>query len=124
MGGGGMAGAVGGGVPRAAVPMRQGTPASLSAQDELTTLRQQADAMAQQTQQIHDRIRQLEEQGQTGALAARVEAKNCTGCGLCVEECPVEAIRLDGGVAVVDEGTCTACGACVTACPSGAIALA
>ena len=122
LGGGGMAGAMGAAFPQGTVPMSQATPASLSIDDELTMLRQQAEEMAQQTQRIHERIRQLEQQGQTRAAAVKVDTEKCTGCGICVDICPVEAISLDNGVAVVDEGTCTACGLCVNECPNGAIA--
>jgi predicted Fe-Mo cluster-binding NifX family protein/Pyruvate/2-oxoacid:ferredoxin oxidoreductase delta subunit len=58
------------------------------------------------------------------ATVARVDAEKCTGCGLCVEVCPVEAIHLEGDVAVVDPQTCTGCGTCVDECPNEAIALA
>ena len=54
---------------------------------------------------------------------ARVDPEKCTGCGLCVEVCPVEAIRMEGDVAVVDPKACTGCGTCVDECPNGAIAL-
>jgi len=56
--------------------------------------------------------------------AARADPEKCTGCGLCVEVCPVEAIRLEGDVAVVDPQTCTGCGTCVDECPNEALALA
>ncbi|MCK4728006.1 MAG: 4Fe-4S binding protein, partial [Desulfobacterales bacterium] len=37
------------------------------------------------------------------AMAAEVDSDKCTGCGLCVEVCPVEAIKLkDDDVAVVN----------------------
>jgi len=91
--------------------------------NELAMLRQQAEEMAQQTQQIHERIRQLEQEGETRTVAAKVDAEKCTGCGICVNICPVEAISLANGVAVVDEKMCTACGLCVNECPNGAIAL-
>jgi Fe-S-cluster-containing hydrogenase component 2 len=50
-----------------------------------------------------------------------VDAARCTGCGACVEVCPVGAIALVGGKARVDEEACTGCEACVDACPEGAI---
>ncbi len=56
-------------------------------------------------------------------MAARVDVKKCTGCGECVEGCPLEAISLDGEVAIVDEDTCTECGLCVDECPNEAINL-
>jgi ferredoxin len=55
-------------------------------------------------------------------MAAIVNKDTCTGCGICVEVCPVTAIKLDA-VAKVDEGTCTDCGACVDECPVTAISM-
>lgn len=57
-------------------------------------------------------------------MAAEVDSDKCTGCGLCVEVCPVEAIKVaDDDVAVVDADECTDCGACVDECPNEAISL-
>jgi len=56
-------------------------------------------------------------------MAARVDAENCTGCGNCVEVCPVEAISLQDDRAVIDEETCTECEVCVEECPEGAISV-
>jgi NAD-dependent dihydropyrimidine dehydrogenase PreA subunit len=50
-----------------------------------------------------------------------VDVTRCTGCGACVEVCPVEAIALVNGKARVDEELCTGCGACADACPEGVI---
>jgi len=52
-----------------------------------------------------------------------VEAGRCTGCGLCMEACPVNAISLDDGTAVVDNDVCLGCGVCVRACHTGALTL-
>jgi ferredoxin len=56
-------------------------------------------------------------------MPAKVKKEECTGCGTCVEECPVEAITIDEGegCAVVDEEECVDCGACEEACPIHAI---
>ena len=56
-------------------------------------------------------------------MAARVDPEKCTGCGACVEVCPVEAIKLVNDVAVVDENECTECGLCADECPEDAISL-
>ncbi len=54
-------------------------------------------------------------------MAVKVEAAKCTGCQACVPVCPVEAIKMDGEHAVIDEPTCIDCGVCVNECPSQAI---
>ena len=58
----------------------------------------------------------------------------CTGCGRCVNVCPIEAMRLVSAndrarpgrrVARVDVQTCLGCGVCIRACPTkGALQLA
>jgi electron transport complex protein RnfB len=47
----------------------------------------------------------------------------CIGLGDCVRACPFDAIHMEEGYAVVDEGRCTGCGKCVEACPKGIIYL-
>ncbi len=45
----------------------------------------------------------------------------CIKCGICVDECPVEAISEGDETYIIDEDKCTDCGACADACPSEAI---
>lgn len=47
----------------------------------------------------------------------------CTGCELCVFDCPYLALSMtqDGSLAVVDAGRCVGCGICLGSCAFGAI---
>ncbi len=47
---------------------------------------------------------------------ARVDADGCTGCGTCVERCPVDAVAVEDGIARVDEEACIGCGVCAPTC--------
>ncbi len=50
-----------------------------------------------------------------------VDEERCTGCGTCVDVCPVGAIRLVNGVATIAQERCIECEACLSACPETAI---
>jgi Fe-S-cluster-containing hydrogenase component 2 len=57
-------------------------------------------------------------------MVAIINRDLCTGCGQCVETCPVEAISLDDEeVAIVDSELCVDCSQCVDVCPMEAISL-
>lgn len=56
-------------------------------------------------------------------MGIKVVLEKCTGCGACVHACPVEAICMVDGKAVIDYDLCILCGACVEACPVDAIEL-
>ena len=45
----------------------------------------------------------------------------CTGCGECADICPVQAVKLEGDLPVIEEGWCIGCGVCATVCASGAV---
>lgn len=55
-------------------------------------------------------------------VGVRVDKNSCTGCGVCVEECPRGAISVRE-VAAVNADLCTECGLCVRACPNGSISI-
>lgn len=65
------------------------------------------------------------EQLESGRIVSEVNARKCSGCGLCVTACPYNARRMDEEekVAVVEEALCQACGACVALCPNSAAKL-
>jgi len=56
-------------------------------------------------------------------MPAFVNKDECVGCGVCVDVCPNDAIKMDGGVALVDPDNCIECEACVNECPNGAISM-
>ena len=47
--------------------------------------------------------------------------ESCIGCGTCVEACPMEAIELKDGKAVINTEICIQCGTCEGECPISAI---
>ena len=57
------------------------------------------------------------------SFLAVVDAKACTGCDICSDECSAEAIAVEGNAAVVNVQRCLGCGVCSHLCPAGAIRL-
>jgi Pyruvate/2-oxoacid:ferredoxin oxidoreductase delta subunit len=51
-----------------------------------------------------------------------VDKQKCTGCGICIEFCPAEAIIKKDGKAFISI-ECVECGACIAECPEEAIVL-
>ncbi len=45
---------------------------------------------------------------------------DCTACGSCITECPVDAIK-EGKIYVIDPDKCTDCASCADVCPVEAI---
>jgi electron transport complex protein RnfB len=54
---------------------------------------------------------------------SKIDPDLCTGCGDCIQRCPMDAIREGDQVSEVIEGRCIGCGLCVSVCPVEAISL-
>ena len=55
-------------------------------------------------------------------MAVKIDNEKCIGCAACIDVCPVKAIKLENGKAVVSE-ECIDCGACISQCSVEAITL-
>ena len=58
----------------------------------------------------------------------RIDEAACTGCELCVVDCPYNALAMSGTdiaspIAILDTAACVACGICLGSCAFGAIEL-
>lgn len=55
-------------------------------------------------------------------MSVLVDVEKCTGCGICVRDCPLGAMRMHERRPEVSN-RCSLCGACVKFCPEGALRL-
>ena len=55
-------------------------------------------------------------------MAVKVVEEKCSGCAICMDVCPMDAIKVND-VAKIDEEACTECGSCVDECPNEALVL-
>ncbi|MCR4675286.1 MAG: 4Fe-4S binding protein [Lachnospiraceae bacterium] len=59
-----------------------------------------------------------------GKRKANPNKNNCVACGVCVGQCPREAISIyKGCYALVDTLKCIGCGICQKACPADVISM-
>ncbi|MDR1013943.1 MAG: 4Fe-4S binding protein [Coriobacteriales bacterium] len=55
-------------------------------------------------------------------MAVSIDSDICTGCGTCVDSCPLELIEMCDAIATLnDPDSCIECGSCVDACAFSAI---
>jgi uncharacterized protein (DUF362 family)/NAD-dependent dihydropyrimidine dehydrogenase PreA subunit len=57
-------------------------------------------------------------------LKPAADPDRCTGCGMCVDQCPVSALSLPDSLPEVDADACITCFCCQEICPEKAMALA
>jgi NAD-dependent dihydropyrimidine dehydrogenase PreA subunit len=57
-------------------------------------------------------------------MSVEIDREKCDGCGICVEMCPLDALRLDEeDKAYVKYNECWYCGCCELECPRKAVKL-
>lgn len=66
-------------------------------------------------------IAQASDIGFHGVSEPQIDAKLCSGCGLCPQVCKRHAITLVNELAVINKKECRYCGQCMAICPSDAI---
>jgi electron transport complex protein RnfB len=59
----------------------------------------------------------------SSAFRVSVDRDSCDGCGVCLERCQMEALRLEDDKMSADLGRCIGCGLCVTTCPTHSLTL-
>jgi uncharacterized Fe-S center protein len=58
---------------------------------------------------------------QHSVMKPEISSKKCTGCELCVQWCPEDAISMKDHTAVIDSKKCIGCGECLTVCRFDAV---
>ncbi|WP_297597200.1 4Fe-4S dicluster-binding protein [uncultured Cetobacterium sp.] len=60
---------------------------------------------------------------ETTSFIPKINYETCINCGKCFKTCPVNAIKKENGVVVIQEELCLGCGVCGRICPKNCILL-
>ena len=53
----------------------------------------------------------------------QIDEEKCTGCGLCVKRCPMDALTREGKKIIINQDRCIGCGVCAVKCSTKAAQL-
>ena len=59
----------------------------------------------------------------SSAFVAELNQEICSGCGICIERCQMDALQLSNRELTLDKERCIGCGLCVTVCPTKSLSL-
>lgn len=65
----------------------------------------------------------MNQEPKSNNLPISIIEENCTICGICIDSCPIGAIKKENEKILIDETLCTLCGICVSICEEGAIVI-
>ena len=73
-------------------------------------------------------LKNFKRQARPAAMAsspffAAYNPENCKTCGVCVDRCQMEALKLEAGKVRLDVDRCIGCGLCVSTCPTHSLTL-
>ncbi len=61
--------------------------------------------------------------GAVSSFIVTVDEDKCSGCGICIDRCQMDALTLDATTVVRNVKRCIGCGLCVSVCPTQALKL-
>lgn len=56
-------------------------------------------------------------------MSLKVDSEKCDGCGICVQSCPMDALRMNDNRPYLKYDECWYCGACAEDCPRQALGI-